>query len=71
MTCTVGGLLTVNQSTYPGLVTQPYFIQIWDGDVVICRVYGDGTHIHQTTAQKICNAINTGTPDDKNNCDLN
>jgi hypothetical protein len=35
----VGNLVTLNQDVYPALGT--WFVQIWEGDGVVARVYGD------------------------------
>lgn len=35
----VGNLITLNQDMYPALGT--LFVQIWEGDDVVARVYGD------------------------------
>lgn len=35
----VGNLTTLNQDTYPAL--GKWFVQLWDGDAVVARVYGD------------------------------
>ena len=35
----VGNLVTLNQDVYPSLGT--WFIQIWEGEDVVARVYGD------------------------------
>lgn len=35
----VGNLLTLNQEPYPGL--GEWFVQIWSGEEVVARVYGD------------------------------
>jgi hypothetical protein len=35
----VGNLVTLTQSDYPGL--GQWFVQLWDGDEIVARVYGD------------------------------
>ena len=35
----VGNLVTLNQDVYPSLGT--WFVQIWEGEDVVARIYGD------------------------------
>lgn len=39
MTLKVGNLVTLNQDQYPAL--GDWFVQVWDGDEVAMRVYGN------------------------------
>src|SRR5690625_998254 len=52
----VGNLPTMNQDGYPGL--GEWWVQLWRGDEIIARVYGDGPDEVRSQAQDIADALN-------------
>lgn len=56
---TVGNLPTVNQDEYPAL--GDWWVQVWDGDRVVARAYGDTPEAAHDMAKTIsaCDAMRT------------